>query len=103
MGRLPEQWDIDDVEVGDYLSVEFVTENTDSELYGGRIHGFIVEIAPEHKQAELGSGWCAHTYDRIIKHIPAAEADSAVCAACGKATEPNRIGQLCLRCYYKTL
>ncbi len=103
MARLPEQWDIDDVAVGDYLAVEFVSQNTASELYKGRIYGFVVEISPEHKQAKLGSGWCAHTHDHIIKHISAAEADVAICDSCTKPTEYNRIGQLCLRCYYDTL
>ena len=73
MGRLPELWNIDDVGVGDFLRVEYVSENTESELHGGRIYGFVVEVTPEHKQAKLGSGWCAHTHDRIIKHIPAAD------------------------------
>lgn len=99
MGHLPEQWDIEDVAVGDYLAVEMVSADPNSEFHKGRIWGFVVEVTPGHKQAKLGSGWCAHTHDRILKHIPAAEASVAVCAGCGKPTEYDRIGQSCFRCY----
>ncbi len=98
---LPELWNIEDVEIGDYLAVEFVCENTNSEFHGGRTAGFVVEITPSHKQAKLSRRWWAHTHDRIIKHIPAAEASIAACPDCGKATEYDRIGKTCFACHMK--
>lgn len=63
-------WKVSDMRVGDFISVQVVNKKGDRNLDGTLIKGTIVELVPSHNMVKLESGWCCHTKDKLLKHLP---------------------------------
>lgn len=61
-------WDLDCVEVGDFLIVETVNKQGDRNLDGRVFAGTVVQIFRGHGCAKLDTGWHVHTKDLLLKH-----------------------------------
>ena len=61
-------WEVDDMKVGDYISVQVINKKGDRNLDGVILSGVIMELKPDYKMVKLESGWCCHTKDRLLKH-----------------------------------
>ena len=63
-------WVLNEVKVGDYIKVEIINKRGDRNLDGMNVSGRIRELVPDHSFARLDNGWCCHTKDRLVEHIP---------------------------------
>lgn len=61
-------FDLTDIAVGDFVTVEVVNKRGDRNLDGARLSGVVKELVPGHNMARLESGWCVHTKDRLVEH-----------------------------------
>ena len=61
-------WNLDDVEIGDFIKVQIINKRGDRNLDGAVMKGTIKELVPSHRFARLDSGWCAHTKDILLEH-----------------------------------
>jgi hypothetical protein len=61
-------WKVEDMEVGDYISVQVVNKKRDRNLDGAIISGKIKNLVYSYNMVRLESGWCCHTKDRLLKH-----------------------------------
>ena len=64
-------WNLNDVSKGDYIEVQVINKRGDRNLDGVIMFGKIKDIVTTHKMVRLESGWCCHTKDTLVKHIPA--------------------------------
>ena len=62
-------WNIEDVSVGDYLSVQTINKKGDRNLDGMITSGKVKDVVSSHRMARLESEWCCHEKDRLLKHI----------------------------------
>lgn len=63
-----ERWRVEDVKIGDYISVKISNPHGDRNLDGVVLRGKITALYPSHKMVRLESGWCCHTKDRLLEH-----------------------------------
>lgn len=63
-------WKVDDVSVGDYIEVQVINKKGDRNLDGVIIYGKVKDLEPDYNMVRLESGWCCHTKDNLIKHVP---------------------------------
>ena len=58
--------EFDDIEIGDYVKVEYTGTG---HMSGGSIEGNVVEIwNNEPRQRRVQSGWCFHPKDKLLLH-----------------------------------
>lgn len=61
-------WNVEDMEVGDYIVIQIRSKHGDRYLDGCTISGKIKELVPSHDMVVLESGWGCHTTDKLLKH-----------------------------------
>jgi hypothetical protein len=61
-------WKVEDMAVGDYISVQIINKHGDRNLDGCILSGKIKDLVLSHNMIRLESGWCCHTKDRLLKH-----------------------------------
>jgi hypothetical protein len=61
-------WKMENMGIGDYISVQVVNKRGDQNLDGAIISGKIKDLVPNYDMVRLESGWCCHTKDRLLKH-----------------------------------
>jgi hypothetical protein len=64
-------WNVENMSVGDYIEVQVINKRGDRNLDGAIIYGKIKDLVPSHRMVRLESGWCCHTKDELLKHVPA--------------------------------
>ena len=67
------EWKVEDVQVGDYISVQISNPRGDRNLDGAILRGKVKDLDPSHNMVRLESGWCCHTKDRLLEHHKAQE------------------------------
>ncbi len=65
-----DKWKVEDMQVGDYISVRVNNPHGDRNLDGVIIGGKIKDLEPSLKMVRLDTGWCCHTKDHLLGHVP---------------------------------
>ncbi|KKK94593.1 hypothetical protein LCGC14_2681250 [marine sediment metagenome] len=68
MTRQIERWRVEDVQPGDYISVQISNPHGDRNLDGVILRGKVKDLVPSHRMIRLENGWCCHTKDRLLEH-----------------------------------
>lgn len=61
-------WKVEDMAIGDYISIQVINKQGDRNLDGAIISGIIEGLEPDYNMVRLESGWCCHTKDNLLKH-----------------------------------
>ena len=59
-----------ELNVGDYVEVQYTTGNKYSQLKGGVVTGNITKLWEDAGQGQVNHGWCFHDHDKILEHKP---------------------------------
>jgi len=64
------KWKVEDMQVGDYIAVRVNNPHGDRNLDGVIIGGKIKDLEPSLNMVRLDTGWCCHTKDQLLGHVP---------------------------------